>query len=346
MAQTRTPAKITIEDVAREAEVSYATVSRVINGKGYVSADTRERVMEAVARTGYVANRQAQGLASGRSQVVGLVVLDLDTSYVGEIIRGIDEELAAASYDLMLYTTHGRKARESTFVATLTAGLADGLLLILPTDPAASLDAIRRLGFPYVLIDHGGLGESGPTVGATNRAGAFEATTYLLDLGHRRIGFVTGNLELGCATDRLAGYRDALAARGVPFDPALVREGDFHQPRGYDCARDLLALRDPPTAIFASNDVSALGVMDAIRDGGRRIPDDVSVVGFDDIPTAASVHPPLTTVRQPLEEMGRRATRMLLDLIADPERPVERIDLPTSLVIRGSCRSLAESQRR
>jgi LacI family transcriptional regulator, galactose operon repressor len=337
----RTTDRITIEDVAREADVSYATVSRVINSKGYVSGETRERVMAAVARTGYVVNRQARGLAGGRSQVVGLVVPDLDTSYIGEIVRGIDEELAAMSYDLMLYTTHQRKHRESAFVATLTAGLADGLLLVLPTDPNSYLDSFQHRGFPYVLIDHCGGYEQGPSIGGTNRQGAFDATNYLIGLGHRRIGFVTGTMTMGCAVDRLDGYRAALAANGLTLDSTLIVEGDFHQHRGYESARELLALSDPPTAIFASNDVSAFGVMEAVRDAGYRIGEDISVVGFDDIPTATNVHPRLTTVRQPLEEMGRRATRMLLELIENPEQAVERVELPTELVIRDSCRSPA-----
>ena len=333
--------RITIEDVARVADVSYATVSRVINNKGYVSEETRARVIEAVTRTGYVVNRQARGLAGGRSQVVGLVVPDLDTSYIGEIVRGIDEELAAVSYDLMLYTTHHRSHRESTFVANLTNGLADGLLLVLPSDPAAYLDSFRKRRFPFVLIDHEGLDNQGPSVGATNVQGARDATSYLISLGHRRIGFVTGNLKMGSAVDRLKGHRAALSDHGLQHDPALILEGDFHQPRGYECARTLLALADPPTAIFASNDVSAFGVMDAIRDSGLRIATDISVIGFDDIPTASSVHPPLTTVRQPLVEMGAHATQMLLGYIEEPARPHERVDLATSLVIRETCRSPA-----
>jgi LacI family transcriptional regulator len=333
--------RATIEDVAREAEVSYATVSRVINSKGYVSDETRSRVIAAVARTGYVVNRRARGLAGGRSDVVGLVVSDLETSYIGEIIRGIDEELASLDYDLMLYTTHRRKHRESAFVATLTAGLADGLLLVLPTDPGAYLESFRHRGFPFVLIDHGGNDDSGPSVGATNLQGAYDATSYLIQLGHRRIGFVSGHMEMGCAVDRLEGFKTAHRDYELPFEPTLVCEGDFHQPSGYECARRLLALADRPTAIFASNDVSAFGVMEAVRDAGFRIGEDISVFGFDDIPAASSVHPGLTTVRQPLEEMGRLATRMLFERIADPSRPFERIDLPTELVIRDSCRAPA-----
>jgi LacI family transcriptional regulator len=183
---TREDKRITIDDVAREADVSSASVSRVISGKGYVSHDVRRRVTEALVRTGYVVNRQARGLAGGRSQVVGLVVRDLDTNYIGEIIRGIDEELASAQYDLMLYTTHRRGHRESAFVATITAGFADGLLLVLPTEPEAYIDSIGRRAFPYVLIDDGGLNDPGPSVGATNEQGGYDATEYLLELGHTR----------------------------------------------------------------------------------------------------------------------------------------------------------------
>jgi LacI family transcriptional regulator len=207
MTTSRAAPRVTIIDVAKEANVSFATVSRVVNGKGYVSAGTRDRVMQAMTRTGYIVNRQARALAGGRHQVIGLLVPDLDTSYVGEILRGIDEELAANSYDLMLYTTHRRKTRESVFVASLTQGNTDGLLMILPMDPGAYIDSIRRRDFPYVMIDHAGLDEQGPSVGATNRQGAYDATTYLIGLGHRRIGFITGNQEMGCAVDRLMSGR-------------------------------------------------------------------------------------------------------------------------------------------
>jgi LacI family transcriptional regulator, galactose operon repressor len=339
MANTRPSGDVTIMDVAQEAGVSYATVSRVINNKGYIKPETRERVMRAVTRLGYVVNQQARSLARGRSQVVGLLVPSVDTGYIGEIIRGIDEEVAAASYDLMLYTAHRRKTRESAYVATLAQGLADGLLLVLPRDPGAYLETLRRRGFPCVLIDHQGLDDSGPVVGATNRKGAYDATRYLIELGHRRIGFITGALDLGCATERLAGYHAALAEHGLPADPALVREGDFMQPTGFRCACELLKLAQPPTAIFASNDIMAFGVMEAARVNGLRIPEDISIVGFDDIPQASHVHPPLTTVRQPLEHMGHTATRMLLRLIDNPRQIVERVDLPTELIVRQSCQA-------
>lgn len=341
MTSSQAPDRITIIDVAREANVSFATVSRVVNGKGYVSVETRERVVQAMARTGYVVNRQARGLAGGRYQVVGLLVPSLDTAYIGEIARGIDEELAAVSYDLMLYTTHRRKTREPAFVASLTRGMTDGLLLVLPSNPGAYLESIRRRGFPFVLIDHRGIDDAGPAVGATNRQGGYDATAYLIGLGHRRIGMITGNMEMGCAVDRLTGYRDALADHNLPYNPELVWEGDFHQPPAYQGTLALLDLPEPPTAIFASNDLSAFSVMDAVRDRGRRIPDDVSVIGFDDIPPSSQVHPPLTTIRQPLYDMGRLATRMLLRAIENPATPPVREELPTELIVRASCRAPA-----
>ena len=328
---------VTIFDVARDAGVSYATVSRVINNKDHVKPEKREAVLRAMVRLGYVANQQARSLAGGRSRVVGLLVQGLENSYTGEIVRGIDEELAAAQYDLMLYTTHRRKTKESVYVAAISRGMADGLLLSLPRDPAAYIETLRRQGFPYVLIDHQGIGDEHRSVGATNWQGALDATRYLLELGHRRIGFITGAMELGCAVDRLAGYRAALSEYGIAADPALVYEGDFQRPAGFDRARTLLALPDPPTAIFASNDEMALGVIEAARDCGLRIPDDLSVVGFDDIPPAAMVYPPLTTVRQPLAQMGRLATQMLLKLIDNPQLQVEHVALPTELIVRQSC---------
>lgn len=340
MTSSRAAERVTIIDVAKEANVSFATVSRVVNGKGYVSPQTRDRVMTAMTRTGYVVNRQARGLAGGRYQVVGLLVPDLDTSYIGEILRGIDEELAANSYDLMLYTTHRRKTRESIFVGSLTQGMTDGLLMILPTDPGSYIESIKRRAFPYVMIDHGGMDDKGPSVGATNFQGAFDATCYLIELGHRRIGFITGNQEMGCAVDRLAGYRHALARAGIEHDPTIVKEGDFHEPLAYQRAIELVTMEGRPTAIFASNDLTAFGVIDAARDAGLKVPEDLSVIGFDDIPGASYSNPPLTTVRQPLLEMGRLATRMLFERIADPKLDVRRIEMPTELKIRATCRSI------
>jgi LacI family transcriptional regulator len=334
---------VTIFDVAKEAGVSYSTVSRVINNKEYVREDKRERVLRVMAQLGYVANIQARSLAGGHTQIIGLLVHELNNGYIGEIIKGIDNELAEAHYDIMLYTTHRRKTKESVYVTRLTRNVVDGLLLVLPRNAGAYLETLQKRHFPHVLVDHEGInhGMSVPSIVAENWKGAYDATSYLLQLGHRRIGFITGTLEMGSAQDRLAGYKAALQKHDIPVLPELIRKGDFLQPHGYTCARELLNLAEPPTAIFTSNDISAFGVMEAVRDLGLQIPRDISIVGFDDIPQAAHVRPPLTTVRQPLEEMGRRAARLLLHYIENPSAEVERIELPTELIIRESCQSPA-----
>ncbi len=331
--------KVTIVDVAVEAGVSFGTVSRVINNDAHVKKENRARVLSAMQRLGFVANRQARSLAGGKSKCVGMLVPDLGTSYIGEIIRGIDAELSLADLDLILYTTHRTASKEAAYVANLARGMVDGLLLVLPRKPADFIGELSQHKFPFVLIDHQGTGRDCPAVGAMNWQGGYNATEYLVKLGHRRIGFITGSMDLGCSLDRLAGYRSALRTYHIPDAQELIYEGTFFQPDGYSGASALLDLEVPPTAIFASNDVMAMGVMDAVRNRGLRIPDDISVIGFDDIPQAALVRPALTTINQPLEKMGQVATQILLDLLHDPEKKVDRIELPTHLIVRDSCAS-------
>ena len=331
--------KITIVDVAAEAGVSFGTVSRVMNNDIHVKKETRERVLETMQRLGYVANRQARSLAGGKSNSIGVLVPDLGTGYIGEIIRGIDAELSLTDLDLILYTTHRTATKEANYVANLATGMVDGLLLVLPRSPADFIGNLTQRNFPFVLIDHQGAGRDCPAVGATNWQGAYNATEYLIKLGHQRIGFITGSMDLGCAVDRLDGYRSALRTYHIPESPELIYQGTFFQPDGYAGASALLDLPLPPTAIFASNDVMAMGVMDAVRNRGLRIPDDISIVGFDDIPQTSLIRPAMTTINQPLEKMGRVATQMLLDLLEHPEKEADRIELPTQLIVRDSCKS-------
>lgn len=337
---------VTIMDVAREVGVSYSTVSRVINNFEHVHPETRQKVLEAIARLGYVANQQARSLAGGRSQVIGLLVPEIGNTYIGTVMRGIDAELAAAEYDLMLYTTHHRRIKESQYVAALTRGVTDGLLLLVPRNSQAYIESLYQRQFPYIVIDHQGFDDYSPAVVGNNWQGAFDATEYLLNLGHRRIGHVAGDQRLSAGVDRLSGYRAALEKYQVPYDPALVIEGRFSQEESYQAANALLDLAEPPTAIFAGNDMSAFGALEAIRSRGLRVPEDVSLVGFDDIPEAAYTHPALTTVRQPLEDMGRIATRMLLEIISTGKLPSKRVVVETQLIVRQSCRPLPKGTPR
>ncbi|NDJ75302.1 MAG: LacI family transcriptional regulator [Chloroflexi bacterium] len=331
------PGKVTIVDVARVAGVSYSTVSRVLNGYEFVKESTRQKVLNAAEQLGYVANQQARSLAGGKSRAIGLLVPGLDNGYVGEIIRGIDEEVAKYDYDLLLYTTRRNTGKESSYVLKMTRGLADGLLLIVPLVTNEYIEALQNLNFSYVLIDQSDPTDSSSIVDSTNWQGAYDATQYLIELGHTRIGFITGLMSIHSAGDRLDGYRAALQDHNIPYDSTLVVEGDFWPEAGYACAEALLDLPEPPTAIFASNDLSAFGTIEAARDRGLDIPRDLSIVGFDDIPQASLVYPQLTTVRQPLDQMGRIAARMLIEEIEEHRHSPRRVTLSTQLIVRNSC---------
>lgn len=332
--------KITIVNVARESGVSYSTVSRVLNGFEFVKESTRHRVLEAAERLGYVANAQARSLAGGRSNVVGLLVPTLDNGYIGEIARGIDEELAKAGYNLMLYTTRRHRGKESLYVNTIASGLTDGLILLVPLVPTEYLDALREQNFPYVLVDQADITDKSFVVDTTNWQGTYEATRYLAELGHRRIAFITGLMDLNSAVYRLDGYKAALTDEDIPLMDELIVEGDFWQPSGYKAMQELLQLPEMPTAVFASNDLMAFGAMEAIREHGLSIPGDFSIIGFDDIPEVSITYPKLTTVRQPLEQMGRDGVRLLLEQLEYPERPPKRLTLATQLIVRDSCREI------
>ena len=338
MAKKQAP-KVTIIDVAAEANVSYGTVSRVINNDVHVKPETRQRILMTMERLGYVANRQARSLAGGKTNSIGVLVPDLGTGYIGEIIRGIDAELSLNDLDLILYTTHRTASKEANYVANLAQGMVDGLLLVLPRSPADFIGTLTKQNFPFVLIDHQGIGPDCPAVGAANWQGGFTATEYLIKLGHQHIGFITGWMDLGCAMDRLDGYRSALRTYHIQENPQFIYEGTFFQPDGFTGASKLLDLPNPPTTFFASNDAMAMGVMDAVRNKGMRVPDDISVIGFDDIPQASLIRPALTTIRQPLEKMARVATQMLLELLGQPQKKASRIELPTELIIRDSCQA-------
>ena len=328
---------ITIYDVAARAGFSVSTVSRVFNGFEFVRESTRERIMEAAAELGYVANLQARSLAGGRSRYVGLLVPGLDNGYVGGISQGVDRALASAGYGLMLFTTHHHRGQELGYIDTIANGLTAGLLITVPLVPKSYVEALQQQQFPVVLIDQADTSIKSSVVDTTNWQGGYTATEHLIHLGHRRIGFITGLMALRSATDRLAGYKMALKDHDIAVDESLIVEGDYMREMGYAATRQLLTTEQRPTAIVAANDFTALGAMEAIHDEGLGIPNDISIIGFDDIPEARVVHPKLTTVRLPLEQMGRVAVELLLEHIEDPEQQPKHITLSTQLIERQSC---------
>lgn len=335
----------TIVDIARESGVSYSTVSRVLNGYEFVKDSTRQKVLETAERMGYVANLSARSLAGGRSNIIALLVPGLDNGYIGEIARGIDEELARSNYELMLYTTHRHSGKEEAYVSAVANGLSDGVLLIVPLISGQYLEVLRAQGFPYVLIDQSDPTGHSSVVDATNWQGAYDATEHLIEQGHRRIALITGHMGLASAVDRLEGYKAALLDHHLPVDESLIIAGDYWHSSGVQAGHIIASMPNRPTALFASNDLMALGIMDALREHSINIPEDISLVGFDDIPQASITHPKLTTVRQPLDQMGRVAARLLLEQIDHPDRPSRRVTLATRLVIRGTTQPPVSGQK-
>jgi LacI family transcriptional regulator, galactose operon repressor len=330
------PARATIFDVARSAGVSDATVSRVVNGRINVRDETRRKVERAMHDLGYVAHVSARALARGRTQVIGLLAHEVDTAFFSAVIGGVDEQVSADGYDFLLCTTHARREKEAQYVRRLSHGMVDGLLIVLPHGLPDYVEQLRAEEFPFVLIDYDAEAPGCTVVNATNRSGARVAIRHLLDLGHRRIGFITGRPNVGATMERLAGYREAMAEAGLAVSDQDIVPGTFMEPGGYAAAMTLLCRPTPPTAIFASNDAAAIGVLRAARELGVSVPGDLSLVGFDDIPEASYVTPTLTTVRQPLREMGRIAARHLMTTLDDPRQLPTRLVLETELVVRES----------
>lgn len=326
--------RVTITAIAREAGVSVPTVSRVVNGRADVAPETRQRVEDLLRQHGY---QRRSGRNRDRADLIDLVFNDLDSPWAVEIIRGVEDVAHANGAGTVVSAVHRRTSSTRQWLQNLRARASDGVILVTSTlDPPVQAE-LRRLDVHLVVIDPAGVPSYDvPTIGATNWAGGLAATEHLISLGHRRIGFVAGPRRLLCSRARLDGYRAGLEAAGIEVDDVLLQQGDFYHESGYTGGTALLELDEPPTAIFASSDQMAFGVYEAVRRKGLRVPDDISVVGFDDLPEARWASPPLTTVRQPLAEMGMLAARTVLRLARGEEIESPRIELATDLVIRDS----------
>lgn len=326
----------TIAEIAAKAGVSIPTVSRVLNNRPDVAAGTRERVEQVMRESGFIRSR-VKNVLKESSGIIDMLVPDLENLYSVEIVRGVEEVLERTELRLALSLTHNSLQIEQRWLAKVIDGATDGAILVLTDGQSNRLNMLTRNKIPFVVIDHRGeLGPDVPSVGATNWLGGRLATEHLLSLGHRRIAIISGEATLPCSRDRIAGYRTALEDAGIVVDPALIRPGRFVQQTGYEQTCALLDLAEPPTAIFAGSDEQAMGVYSALRQRGLSVPDSMSVVGFDDVPVSSLVTPALTTVRQPLFEMGRVATTMLLRLIAEEPLDSNRVELTTTLIERES----------
>ena len=328
----RIDSRVTIDDVASRAGVSIATVSRVVNGRYGVSQSTANRVRGIIDEMGYESNLVARSMRSQETRIIAVLVSGIEP-FSAELLKGAASELEHSGYALMVFSggRSGRTGWEQRYLSQVSGTFADGTILVAPT--------VREVEstHPVVAVDPHVGGANLPTVVAENFVGACTAVEHLVSLGHRRIGFLAGRPDLESARLREAGYREALDRAGIDFDPDLVAVGDFQEEASAVAARRLLDLPDRPTAIFAANDLSAIQVVRVADERGWRVPDDLSVVGFDNIPESALVEPPITTVDQSIQELGREAVRLLLRLLRDGEstQPTH-LTLPTHLVIRKS----------
>lgn len=325
-----------MEDVARAAGVSVATVSKVVNGRYGVSRATSERVSAVIDQLGYETSLGAQSLRSHRTNVIGVLLAEFEP-FSTELLKGASDAVAGTGYELLAYSgghRGGAVGWERRSLSRLGGTLIDGAIIVTPT----VMDA--RPGVPVVAVDPH-TGPTGvPTVDSDNFAGAVLATQHLLRLGHRRIAHLSGRADLESSRLREDGFRHAMAEAGVPVDEQLVRVGGYRPEGAEQSARELLSLPDRPTAIFAANDLSAIRTMQVARDMGLSVPGDLSVMGFDNVPESAVAVPPLTTIEQPLRQMGEEALRMLVAVLDGHEPPTTHLRLPTALVERSSCRAL------
>ncbi len=324
----------TLAAIAAEAGVSLPTVSKVVNGRPDVAPATRARVERLLGEHHYQRPGQRRRRRAG---LIDLIFNGLDSPWAVEILRGVEDWCSAHTVGAMVSAVRHGSARPASWASALAGHDTDGVILVTSELTMPQLRQLRDEDIPLVVVDPVNLPAPDlPSVGATNWAGGLAATDHLMSLGHRHIGVITGPAEYLCSRARVDGYRSALERRGGELDRLLVRHGDFQHEGGFRRGGELLDLAEPPTAIFAGSDQQALGVYEAARRRGLRIPQDLSVVGFDDLPAARWVSPPLTTVRQPLADMGRVAAEMLGNLIEGVALRSQRVELATALVVRES----------
>nr|WP_315189249.1 LacI family DNA-binding transcriptional regulator [uncultured Albidiferax sp.] len=325
----------TLAEIATAAGVSTMTASRAINDQPGVSRSTRDAILKLAHNMGYVANRSAQKLSGGRSRVIGLLASDLGNAFTSSLVSGAVQAVAAAGNEVLIYSLLDRAQRPNDNVLQLLQQFTDGVIAILPYQ-FGFVESLSAAQVPVVTIDQHTEHAEFPSIAADSYGGARSAMLHLAELGHRRIAFITGDERMNSARDRHRAYDDAVAILGLERDPALVLSGDYSLGSGRTAAQQLLALPVRPTALFAANDLSAFGAMAVLQTAGLRVPQDISVVGFDDLEAASLVHPGLTTVRQPINEMGRAAANTLLALIAGLDVATQQVSLPTELVVRAS----------
>ncbi len=318
--------------------MSISTVSRTINHTGKISVKTQEHVRRVMRELGYKPNRVARRLrAGGKCHLIGLIIPNIQNPFFADLARGVEDVAYRNNFAVLLCNYDEDAAKEQFYLDVMVAESVDGIILPPIHEDDSAVLRVAQSGVPVVCVDRalsvGGIDK----VEIDNQRGAFEAVAHLLSKGHRRIGLISGPVDSSTGRERLAGYRQALAQAGWADEPELIRYGDYKQASGRALALELLALTPPPSALFVSNNLMTIGALEAISARQMRIPRDIGLISFDDLPLAAVFNPPLTVVRQPAYEVGRSAAELLLKRIEDPKRPATSLKLSPELVIRGSC---------
>ncbi|MCH9275546.1 LacI family DNA-binding transcriptional regulator [Bifidobacterium amazonense] len=329
-----TARRVRLSDIARDLGVSTATISKVVNDRTDVAEDTRRRVKDALAAAGY--RKPNAGQTTDSAPLIDVIFERLDNVWGLEVMIGVEQEVRERRLGVVITESGDRGGSPAAWLDAVIARNPLGAIIVTSDLSEADTERLAAHGIPIVLLDPSGdPNPSAASIRADNWSGGLTATRHLITLGHRKIGIITGPMDMMCSRARLDGYRAAIEEANIPFDPSLCIEGEFKMASGLECAKQLLDRPDQPTAIFACNDLMAMGVYEAARVLRLRIPEDLSVVGFDDVQTAALMGPPLTTVHQPIREMSVEAVRMLLAMREGRHRPGGTI-IPTSFIVRGS----------
>jgi LacI family transcriptional regulator len=335
---------ITIKDVAQYAHVSIGTVSNVLNGTTPVKEDLRRRVLEAIRHFGYQPNQLARGFRRNRTNLLGMVIPDIVNPFFPAIVRGVQDGAYQKSFNLVLCNSDNDLRKESHYLQELRDHRMAGILLI-PSGNSWTDPGKTHHQTPVVCLDRRPADWSGDSVTSDNRQGALTATLYLIELGHRAIALIGGSANLSNAIERKEGFRTAMREHHIAIGPGYIQEGEFNRISGYDKMRTLLQLRPRPTAVFAGNDLIAYGALTAIREAGLECPKDISVVGFDDLDLSEFTNPPLTTIAQPVYQMGASSADLLLNRIAGAKTAAVHLVLPTELKLRHSVKSPPKHKR-
>lgn len=336
--ERRKAISVTIKDVAQRAGVSTATAARVVGSYGYASQEARRKVLQAVEELGYQPDAVARSMVTKSTRTLGLVVTDIENPFFARAARGVTDVAQKHGYTVLLANTDEDVEKERQVLQVLQEKRVEGLILVpASTRQGEHVSKLQQRRLPVVLLDRWVRGLAVDVVMADNAGGAYQAVAHLIKLGHRRIGVVTDNLDIASSFERLEGYRRALADHGLPIDESLILVGKYTQEDAYAKTAELLARRERLSALFTTNNFMTIGAFKAIKDAGLRIPDDIALVGFDDMDWTTLGHPQLTTVAQPVYELGRTAAELVIQRIGSLGDAAREIRLKTQFIVRESC---------